>query len=158
MIKLNNLVTVAAITLATAGAGALLLNATPTAAAQSSTQASPEAEEKKAQRPDLVAIQVHADWCSACVKIAPHLEEARAELAEDNVLFFVADRTDPENKQAELFFGAMDLDELWFEVGRKTGLLHLVNPETGEVVQTIRGYDVDSAGQLVSAIRNHADG
>lgn len=133
-------------------AGVASLNATaPSANAQSSDRTSQQ--EKQADRPTLIAIKVHADWCGTCRAMAPSLAEARELLKEESILFYTADRTDSENKQAELFFGAFDLDEMWFKVGKRTGAVHLVDPSSKEIVATLTGSVTRDSEELARTIK-----
>lgn len=87
---------------------------------------------------DIAAVRIHADWCPKCKIMDPKLEEAKAELGDDSSVRFV-----------RLDYTARDKEALWADAAEagidaplkayvgdrvKTGLLILIDEDTGEVV------------------------
>jgi thiol:disulfide interchange protein len=129
------------ITAIVALAGAVALQnaaqAQPAASPPRQPEGSPPAhasEQTAARKPDLIAIELYADWCGTCKRMMPAAMEMRENTAAEPVLWVRLDRTDRESKQAEYHMAALGLGELWAEHAGRTGYILLVDPETKRAV------------------------
>ena len=87
---------------------------------------------------DIAAVRIHADWCPNCRALDPKLEAAKAELGDDLTIRYIRLDYTKRNK-AKLWEAADEAgirEPLQSYLGDKvkTGLLILINEETGEVV------------------------
>lgn len=92
---------------------------------------------------DIVIVAMLADWCATCRVLAPELEEAVARLADEPIVAVKADLTDRDNPQGKATLSALGLDDLYRRNNGKTGVLYLVNADTGAVVGVLGGRSDD---------------
>lgn len=112
-------------------AGAGLSSTTNTNATQSRTVA-------ETQRPKIIAVKFHADWCGYCKAMGPVFEELQAKYDQEPVLYVVLDQTrEFDRTQSQFMANAMGLDSVWEEHGGKTGFVLLIDASTKEVVQRL---------------------
>ena len=106
---------------------------------------------------DIAAIRIHADWCPKCKLLDPKLEAVKAELGEGYTVRHV--RLDYTARDKEALWSAADTagikEPLKAYVGDriKTGLLILIDEDTGEVVgkATADFSEAELAGALKAA-------
>jgi len=100
-----------------------------------STQPCTDAE---MQRPKVIAVKFHADWCGFCKAMGPVFEEMQAKFDQEPVLYVEFDQTrEFGRKQSAYMAGALGLDGVWMENGGKTGFVLLVDATTKEVMQRL---------------------
>ena len=123
----------------------LILAALAAALAACSGAETPAAEDAASEavaETRILALQTYADWCSSCKILDPKVAELRAEGLPGGVALTVLDYTDREldafYAQAEAAGGGDALRAHFAEDGVTTGILLLVNPDTQEVVSTIK--------------------
>jgi thiol-disulfide isomerase/thioredoxin len=105
----------------------------------------------EATAPKVIVIKYHAEWCGKCKALAGPLAEARANLADQPVLFVTFDFTDKaQASQSEYLASVVGFGETWSQYERQTGFALIVNPSTRQVVGEIRTAD---AAAIEKAIR-----
>jgi len=77
---------------------------------------------------EVIGVAMHADWCGACQTLGPKVTEAMRQLDDD--------RVHPVATSTLASFGLSGLEEL---NDGKTGVLYLVDAQTGEVLGRIGG-------------------
>jgi len=101
-----------------------------------------------AEKPAIVAITMHADWCGTCQALNPKLEKVKGDLKDQGVLFTRFDFTDESTiKQSELMANWIGISDLFEERKNdgKTGFVILIDAETFEVLERITN-NKDEAG------------
>ncbi len=99
-------------------------------------------EASESTKADTYAVLFYADWCGSCKVLDPKLEEARASLSDEPVLFATFDMTDENTtKQTAMLANALRMDDLFNENAGRTGFLLLVDAESHEVVDRITRED-----------------
>lgn len=100
---------------------------------------------------EVVAVAMKADWCGACKQLEPKVMEAMDQVDGLPVKLVGADYTDRKNPATKSTLSGLGLDNLEASNGGKTGLIYLVDADTGEVLDTIRNDK--SAAQIAEAMR-----
>jgi thiol-disulfide isomerase/thioredoxin len=86
-------------------------------------------------KPAVIAVKFHADWCGSCKAMGSTFEELQAKFDTLPVLYVVLDHTREFNrKQSAYLAHTMGLDDVWAEYGGKTGFVLLIDGETKEVI------------------------
>lgn len=112
---------------ATWSSTALLATSTAVAADRSTSQ--------DVERPELIAVKFHADWCGKCQAMKPAHKSVRQAYAEKPVLFVTLDLTEPADvHQAEYLMAELNMGRIWSDIGRKTGFVILVDAESREPI------------------------
>ncbi len=112
------------------------------------------------ERPDLIVVRFHADWCGACKQLAPKFETLKHAAADQPVLFVTFDLTTVESRrQAGLLAGGLGLDMAWDKNGMKTGQAMIVCGRSKEVIAIVPAAEDSSTSleklqQAASIIRN----
>ncbi|MEL7473096.1 MAG: thioredoxin domain-containing protein [Planctomycetota bacterium] len=89
---------------------------------------------------EIVAVAMHADWCGACKTLGPKVSQSlQSFTGEDQIDFRVADFTDRQNPAGEAMLNDIGLGELAEMNNGKTGLVYLVDAQTGDVFGRIQG-------------------
>lgn len=105
--------------------------------------------------PDLYVAKVHADWCGSCTALVPILEEVRAAVADEPVLFVQLDVTDStRTAQARLLAAALGVEE-HLKANNKTGLVLLIDARTHTLKETVTKKN--TAPEIVARIEEHLD-
>ncbi|MEM9015160.1 MAG: hypothetical protein AAGB02_08650 [Pseudomonadota bacterium] len=105
----------------------------------------------------IAAVLSYADWCSSCKILDPKLTAVKAGAAIPGVQYVTIDYTD---KNADSFFAGADAAGVGpavrekFDGEVKTGLLLIVNLETGQLVDTLT--KTVSEEELRAALENAA--
>ena len=103
--------------------------------------------------PALYVAKVHADWCGSCTALVPILEEVRAEVADEPVLFVQLDVTDStRTAQARLLAAALGVED-HFKANNKTGLVLLIDAQDHTLLETVTRQN--SAAEIVGKIETH---
>ena len=106
---------------------------------------------------DIAAVRIHADWCPNCKALDPKVEAVMETLGDEYTV-----------REVRLDYTARDKDALWAAADAanvrapleayvgdkvKTGLLILINEDTGEVVgkATAKFTEAELAGALKAA-------
>jgi len=93
------------------------------------------------QTPDLVAVQIHADWCNRTPVIGPIFEELAASYGNRPVLFVTLDITDDTRaKQARLLAENLGIGHI-YDPPFESGMIKLVDRRAGTVLATATGED-----------------
>lgn len=101
-----------------------------------------QAKEKTETEAEAYAVLFYADWCGSCKAIDPKLEEARASLAEEPVLFVTFDMTDEKTqKQTAMLANALKLEDHFSENAGKTGFILMIDPKNNNVLDRITKSD-----------------
>ncbi len=91
-----------------------------------------------ADDPKAVALLFYADWCGSCEVLDPKLDEAKAAVADEPVLFVTLDHTDEAtSRQAAMLVNAMGLREVYAPHAGRTGFVLLVDRKTNETITRI---------------------
>ncbi|MFG0305055.1 MAG: thioredoxin family protein [Phycisphaerales bacterium JB040] len=88
---------------------------------------------------EIVIVAMHADWCATCRVLGPELDEAAARLGDQPITVVKADLTDRDNPEGKATLHALGLDDLYRRNNGKTGVLYLVDADTGAVVGVLGG-------------------
>lgn len=89
-------------------------------------------------RPELIIVRFHADWCRPCKQLALNFDSLKRAAAEEPVLFVTLDLTTAESRrQAGLLAGALGLDEAWDTNAMKTGQAMIVCGRSKEVIALV---------------------
>ncbi|MEM7756454.1 MAG: thioredoxin domain-containing protein [Planctomycetota bacterium] len=94
---------------------------------------------------EVVLVAMHADWCGACTSLGPKVVAAASEMDGRGVKLVKADLTDRENPAGKATLETMGLGGLYAENKGKTGLVYILDADSGEVLGTIRGNSVTTA-------------
>lgn len=87
---------------------------------------------------DVIAVRMYADWCGNCKILDAKIEAIKTEIKDSQVLFLYFDQTDDfKIRQSEMLAYMMGLDEVFAKYKGKTGMLLLINPGTGELIEEV---------------------
>lgn len=101
---------------------------------------------------EVIAIRMYADWCGYCKELDGKLDEVKHEFADSNVWFTYFDVTDEfAQTQTRYLADKLNLSHIYEQYSDRTGLMLLVNPKDGQVIEEITS-DI-SEDDLVSQIR-----
>ena len=95
--------------------------------------------ERQATEPKVLAVAMHADWGGTCQTRGPRLMEAAGPLEARGVQVVKADHTSRTDPQAESTLTDIGLGDLYAKNGGKTGVVYLVDADSGAVLDEIRG-------------------
>jgi len=126
--------TLAAVVIVGVGFGLVGCSSTDTASTQNNVvlqEASGDAE--------IVLVAMHADWCGACERMGPEVMEAMGQIDAKSVKLVKADLTDRDNPAGKASLDAMGLGDLYKKNGGKTGVLYIVDADSGEVLGKLQG-------------------
>ncbi len=106
--------------------------------------------------PELIALRMYADWCGKCKTLDPKVDEVKKEFKGKGVLFAVFDQTDEfAQEQSVLHARLLGLDHVQREFGGQTGLLLLIDPESGKIKERItHQISVDELRNKLTAYLN----
>jgi thiol-disulfide isomerase/thioredoxin len=90
------------------------------------------------EEPELIALRMYAEWCGKCKALDPKVDEVKKEFSGRGLLFVVFDQTDEfAQEQSVLHARLLGLDHVQREFGGQTGLLLLIDPESGKIKERI---------------------
>lgn len=95
----------------------------------------------------VVAVAMVADWCPPCKTLEPRLDEALATLPAGSVRVIRADMTNTKTPEGRETLREAGLSSLFETNGGNTGIVYLLDADTGAVLGDIRGGKL-SAGQI----------
>lgn len=90
-------------------------------------------EQPQTDKPEVIALKFHADWCATCRRMGPIFEDLATVTEEEPVLFTELDLTDRSTrKQAEYLLSLLNLEPVWKQAGagEKTGFILLVDVDS----------------------------
>jgi len=93
---------------------------------------------------EVVGVAMHADWCGVCKEMGPEIMEARGNVENEPFYFIKADHTNRDNPAAAQTLEQFGLGSLYQQNGGKTGVLYLIDAETGEVIRQTGGRGTTS--------------
>ncbi|MBI1390607.1 MAG: hypothetical protein GC154_19425 [bacterium] len=104
-------------------------------------------------KPAVIAVKLHADWCTKCQALGPILEDLTQRLGKDSEALLVkVDLTnDATKRQSQLLMSALGLSKVYSENSGKTGVLLLIDSKSGNVTKTLTSEM--TAAQMEQAIR-----
>lgn len=94
---------------------------------------------------EVVLVEMWAEWCGACQRLDPQVAAAVEQMGDRPVRLVKADLTDRNGPAAEATLREMGLGGLYEKNSGKTGVVYIVNADTGEVMGEISGTRVTSA-------------
>lgn len=109
--------------------------------------------QQQATQPEVLAVAMHADWCGTCLQLGPKLLEAAGPLEAQGVQVVKADHTSRTDPAARATLAELGLSSLYERNGGATGLVYLVDADTGEVLDQIRGANF-SVAQISTKLTN----
>jgi thiol-disulfide isomerase/thioredoxin len=95
--------------------------------------------EAAAEGAPVVAVAMVADWCGPCKALEPKFNEAMTTLPYNSVRVIHADYTDRRDPAARATLRAAGLDSLERSNGGTTGVIYLIDADSGEVLGDVRG-------------------
>ena len=111
----------------------------------------------QAEKPKVIAVKFHADWCGSCKVIAPMFANLANKYDGEPVLFVTLDLTNrTTTAQSEYLAAALGLSKVWSEYAPKTGYVLIVDTETRKVVDTLTKKL--SLKQMAARLRTVIDG
>ena len=85
------------------------------------------------EKPELLIVKFHADWCGSCKAIGPALENLTNKLDSKPVLFVELDFTNQTTKhQAHLLASAIGIEKIVAD-NNTTGFILIIDSETKEI-------------------------
>jgi len=114
------------------------------------------AHETEGERPSVIAVKFHAEWCGKCKAMGPVFKELQAKYDQLPVLYEVFDHTrEFDRRQSAYLAHAMDLDGLWDEHGGSTGFVLLIDAQNREVIKRLSHEDglAEMGAALQKAVR-----
>ncbi len=104
------------------------------------------------QKPQVIAVKFHADWCGSCRAMGTAFEDIANKLDGKPALFLTFDLTNQTTRrQAELLAGAMKLNKVWSANSDKSGFVVLVDARTRLVVDRLTSKH--SVKEMASAVK-----
>lgn len=100
---------------------------------------------------EVLVVAMHADWCGTCKALGPQVKEAMGRLSDAPIKFVKADLTEKTNPVGQQALIDMGLEDLYARNGGKTGVLYLVDAQTGAVIQRLAGVNDDKV--IEAAVR-----
>ncbi len=98
----------------------------------------PVMAENPADDLELIAVRMYADWCGYCKELDSKLDEIKTDFEDTGVWFTYFDITDDfMHKQTRFQAAKLDLTYIYEEYHEQTGIMLLVNPENGEVIDKV---------------------
>jgi len=113
-------------------------------------------ERPDVQRPAVIAIKFHADWCGSCKAMGSVFTDLADKYDTQPVLFVTLDQTtDSDRRQSEYLASALACEDIWREHGGKTGFVLLVDAANRQVLSTLtKDDDIKAMGSaLVEAVQ-----
>jgi thiol-disulfide isomerase/thioredoxin len=96
--------------------------------------------------PQLVAVQIHADWCARSPEVAPIFTELLTKYGNEPVLFVTLDITDDvRREQAKLLSSNLGISQA-FDEPFESGMIKLIDRKNHTVLAAITGRE--QAGEL----------
>ncbi len=115
------------------------------------------ASEASWEGPDIIAVQMTAEWCRPSQVLSPRVHELRDRYGSGQVLFVELDLTsDRTRAQAESLMSALGIADVWAEQQGRTGELLLVDARSRTVLKKL-GQD-DDVPAMAAALRTAIDG
>ncbi len=91
--------------------------------------------------PSLVAVQIHADWCSRSPAVAPIFADLLTQYGNEPVLFVTLDITDDVRRgQAELLAESLGIPQA-FDQPFESGMIKLIDRESNTLLASITGRE-----------------
>jgi len=110
----------------------------------------------EAEKPEVVAITMHADWCSTCKELNPKVNNLKPDFEDKGVLFTQFDFTDDFTiKQSRLMANWIGIGEIFqtSEERGATGYMLLLDGETSEVIGRITNdMNEDEIRQTIASL------
>lgn len=106
--------------------------------------------------PRVLAVKLHADWCSSCRAIEPRFQALREKFGREPVLFATLDLTrDASQVQAYYLAAALGLEEVWHAYASEVGYVLLIDADSKRVLARLtRKQDLATmSAQLTQALR-----
>jgi thiol-disulfide isomerase/thioredoxin len=101
--------------------------------------------------PNLVAVQIHADWCARSPEVAPIFTDLLTEYGNEPVLFVTFDITDDVRRgQAELLAESLGIPQA-FDPPFESGMIKLIDRRNETVLASITGRDESAQFELLLA-------
>tara|TARA_B110000037_G_C17103562_1_gene498976 strand:- start:1847 stop:2272 length:426 start_codon:yes stop_codon:yes gene_type:complete len=103
-------------------------------------------EPEATEEPELIGLNFHAKWCSACKKIDSNLDEALATSSRPDFKLVTLDLDNKATQhESESIADAVGLLDIYKTTGVKTGFILLVDATTHEVIDKIDRKDKSDA-------------
>ncbi|MBI5365053.1 MAG: thioredoxin family protein [Planctomycetes bacterium] len=135
MTSIKNLavaLSVAALTLTTAGLALAQSGSKPSGTPPPAVQKAVPAE-----LPKVIALSFYADACPGCKMLKPKLAELMTDAGKQPCLFVKLDQSNKESREAEFLLAALGMPDLWKENAGHTGFVLLIDSKTKKVVGTL---------------------
>jgi thiol-disulfide isomerase/thioredoxin len=105
----------------------------------------------------IISVRMYADWCGNCKVLDEKVDKLKTSFDGEPVLFLQLDQTDDfRTKQASMLASKLSLDRVWNTYKGRTGMMLLVNADTGELLEEIsHTWDSD---KIRDTIKRHLKG
>ena len=101
--------------------------------------------------PNLVAVQIHADWCARSPEVAPIFTDLLTEYGNEPVLFLTLDITDDVRRgQAELLAASLGVSQA-FDPPFESGMIKLIDRRNDTLLASITGRGESAQFELLLA-------
>ncbi len=111
--------------------------------------------DEDAEKAELIALRIYADWCGHCKTLDANLDKIKTEFSDSAIWFAVFDVTDDQAKrQTSMMASQLGLSQIYEKYNGKTGILLLINPSTGEIVEELNQNN--SADEIKTLLRYHS--
>lgn len=97
-----------------------------------------KAQDNENEEVTLIAVRMYADWCGNCKQLDAKIDEIKSDFADTGILFLYYDQTDDyTSSQATKKAQVLGMSDIFSEYKGRTGMLLLVNPKTGELIEEL---------------------
>jgi len=107
--------------------------------------------EAAAGEANVVAVMMTADWCNTCSTLEPRVQQAMTAMPYNSVAMIYADYSDRQSPEAETTLADAGLTSLHERNGGKTGIVYLLDADTGAILGQVRGTSM-STDQIKGAL------
>ncbi len=106
------------------------------------------------QRPAVLAVKFHADWCGICKAMGPTFIDLANKFDERPVLFVELDMTNQQaTRQSGYLATELGIGDIWANNAGKTGHILLIDPASKRIVDNLTANQ--SFKEMVGTLSSH---